>query len=70
MLVFGNEFFEDKGDMLLFALEEGIVKDTDIFDQMRGMAPDDVLQLALDYGNIDEICASLLEFDEIVDWED
>ncbi|MBU5449075.1 hypothetical protein [Acetivibrio sp. MSJd-27] len=69
MFLLENEMFERKEDMLLYALEEGILKEMDVLEELQGMIPEDMVQLVMDYGNMDEICASLLEFDEEERWE-
>lgn len=69
MFLLENEMFERKEDMLLYALEEGILKEIDVLEELQGMIPEDMVQLVMDYGNMDEICASLLEFDEEERWE-
>ena len=69
MFLLENEMFERKEDMLLYALEEGVLKELDVLTQMQGMLPEDTVQLVMDYGNVDEVCAALLEFDEEERWE-
>lgn len=68
MLILKNELFEQKADMLLYALEEGILKEIEVLEEMQGLLPEEVVQLVLDYGDMDEICAALLDFDEEPDW--
>ncbi len=68
MFVLQEELFEQKADMLLYALEEGIIKDIDVFTEMQGLLPEETVQMVLDYGNIDEICEALLAFEEEPDW--
>ncbi len=68
MFVLKEELFERKADMLLYALEEGLVKEKDVFSEMQGMMPEEIVQMVLDYGNIHEICEALLAFEEEPDW--
>ncbi len=68
MFLLQKELFEQKADMLLYALEEGIVKDTEVLTQMQGLLPEDTVQMVLDYGDIDEICEALLAFEEEPAW--
>lgn len=65
MLRLNKELYENYPDMLLAALKDGILSPKDVFAEMVDMLPEDVVQIAMDYGNPSYICDCNLDYEEV-----
>ncbi len=65
LYLFNRNPFEQQGDMLLYALEKGLLCETEVLTELRGLTPEETVQLVMDYGDMNVICNALLDFDEV-----
>lgn len=70
MYILNREPFLRQADMLQYALEEGLIKDTDVFSELQGLSPEETVQIVMDFGDMNEVCSALLAFDEEPNWQE
>lgn len=65
MLKLDKELYENYPDMLLAALKDGTLSPKDVFDEMKDMKPEDIVQIVMDYGDPSYICDCNLDYEEV-----
>ena len=65
MFLFDNELFERREEMLEYALRNGIVSGRMVFFELEGLAPEDVVQIVMDYADVPYLCDCLLDYEQI-----
>lgn len=63
--ILDDEIFENKADMLEFAMKYKKVTSSEVFAEFDGVSVNDTVQAALDCKQIDRVCSSLLDYEEV-----
>lgn len=63
--ILDGEAFENKADMLEFAMKYKKVTSEEVFAEFDGVSVNDTVQAALDCKQIDRVCKSLLDYEVI-----